>query len=269
MVTGEQQRDLREEIAAISWYHTIDLHGVLTPGIFDTVSAAPRTLLPADLSGKRCLDVATSNGFWAFEMERRGAEEVVAIDIPAAADADWPAFDPIASTEFPSARPDFQLAHRTLGSSVERHDCSVYDVAVDQLGTFDVVFVGSLLLHLRDPVRALMALRELTGGQLVLNESISIPLTVLRPRSAAARLIGTGGSNWWVPNRAGLVQMVRAAGFEPLEVGRPYPLRWGGGAPRQWGRTVEGARAKGLVRNAGRMVLGIPHVGVRARARRG
>ena len=270
MLTGEQQnRHLGAEIAAISWYHTIDLDGVLTPGIFDTVRAAPRSLLPADLAGKRCLDVATSNGFWAFEMERRGASEVLAIDIPAPADADWPAYDPIASTEFPSARPGFELAHRTLGSSVERRDVSVYEVSADELGSFDVVFVGSLLLHLRDPVRALMALRELTEGELVLNESISVPLTLLRPRSAAARLIGTGGSNWWVPNRAGLAQMVRAAGFEPLEVGRPYALRWGEGAPRQWGKTVEGARAKGLVRNAGRMLLGIPHVGLRARARRG
>jgi tRNA (mo5U34)-methyltransferase len=33
------------------------------------------------LTGLRCLDVGTMDGFWAFEMERRGAVEVVAVDL--------------------------------------------------------------------------------------------------------------------------------------------------------------------------------------------
>jgi hypothetical protein len=102
----------------------------------------------------------------------------------------------------------------------------------------------------------------------VLNESISVPLTLLRPRSPAARMIGEGGSNWWVPNIAALRQMVRAAGFSVTQSGRPYLLRWGEGAPREWTRTVEGARVRGIVRRIGRQ-LGIPHVGLRATPRQG
>src|ERR1700678_4471248 len=61
-------------------YHTIELPGgVTTPGQSDLRKQA-RRLLPADLRGKRALDVGTFDGFWAFELERRGAE-VVAIDI--------------------------------------------------------------------------------------------------------------------------------------------------------------------------------------------
>jgi tRNA (mo5U34)-methyltransferase len=253
-------------VGAARWYHTIELPGgITTPGIFDTVSAARRSLLPGDLTGKRCLDVATSNGFWAFEMERRGAAEVLAIDIGDQEESDWPAFDPIAKTRFPPPLVGFEIARRALDSRVERKELSVYDVTRQETGAFDLVFVGSVLLHLRDPVRALMTLREVTTGELVLNESISIPLTVLSPRSPAARLIGTGGANWWVPNRAGLRQMTQSAGFEVLEVGRPYALRWGQGADRRWGKTGEGGRARGLMRNLGRMLLGIPHVGLRAR----
>ena len=66
------------EIASVPWYHTIRLpDGRLTPGYFDVQAVADRSGLPDSLEGKRCLDVGTCDGFWAFEMERRGAAEVV------------------------------------------------------------------------------------------------------------------------------------------------------------------------------------------------
>ena len=42
-------------------------------GWFDTRAVGPRSRCPTSLAGKRCLDVGTWDGFWAFEMERRGA----------------------------------------------------------------------------------------------------------------------------------------------------------------------------------------------------
>lgn len=55
-----------------SWYHTIDLGGsVETPGYVDWRGYADR-ILPAELRGLRALDVGTYDGFWAFEMEKRG-----------------------------------------------------------------------------------------------------------------------------------------------------------------------------------------------------
>jgi len=46
-------------------------------------------ILPADLSGRRALDVGTFDGFWAFELERRGAE-VVAADLERFDEVEWP-----------------------------------------------------------------------------------------------------------------------------------------------------------------------------------
>jgi tRNA (mo5U34)-methyltransferase len=258
--------DLAAEVAAHGWYHTIELPGgVTTPGLFDTVSAAPKSLIPASLAGKRCLDVATSNGFWAFEMEKRGAAEVVAIDIPGHADVDWPAFDAMADKVLheQSTKDSFDVAHRALGSKVEHRFLSAYNVSPEELGTFDFVFVGTVLLHLRDPVKVLTAVHSVTKGELVLNESISLPLTLSHPRTPTARLIGTGGSNWWVPNVAALKRMTEAAGFDVAETTRPFVLHFGEGRPK-WGRAATGARVKGLIRNAGRAVAGLPHVGVRA-----
>src|SRR5919106_1834775 len=72
------------------WYHTIDVApGVTTPGWFDLRPIVDRLPWP-DVRGKRCLDVGPYDGFLAFELERRGAAEVVAVDIGAHEDWDWP-----------------------------------------------------------------------------------------------------------------------------------------------------------------------------------
>ena len=48
------------------WYHSIELApGEVTPGCFDTRAVAGKVPLPANLAGKRCLDVGTRDGFWA------------------------------------------------------------------------------------------------------------------------------------------------------------------------------------------------------------
>lgn len=58
----------------------------------------------------------------------------------------------------------------------------------ERVGTFDFAFIGSLLLHLRNPVDALNAIRGVLrpGGRLMSNNPISLPLTVERPFWPAA-----------------------------------------------------------------------------------
>lgn len=87
----DRAEDARRAIAENPvWYHTIELApGIATPGQVDMREAAARAL-PADLSGRRALDVGTFDGFWAYEMERRGAD-VVAIDVETIDAAECPA----------------------------------------------------------------------------------------------------------------------------------------------------------------------------------
>ena len=55
------------------WYHTIDVApGVATPGWFDLRPVVDRYPWP-DVTGKRCLDIGTYDGFLAFQLEARGA----------------------------------------------------------------------------------------------------------------------------------------------------------------------------------------------------
>jgi tRNA (mo5U34)-methyltransferase len=182
------------------------------------------------------LDVGTWDGFWAFEMERRGAAGVVAIDLDDASRWDWPEPAPEASVkQFRAAKcrnEAFYIAQQALDSKVERVELSVYDLSQESVGHFDFAFIGSLLLHLRDPVRALIAIRRVLTGELLCADQISLTLSLLRPRRPAADLAALDLPHWWTPNIAGLKRLVQAAGFEVLRTGGPYLLVPGPGAPR-------------------------------------
>lgn len=153
-----EARAIIEQISGYEWYHTIELpHGVVTPGYVDHRHQLPHYHLPADMTGMRVLDVATFDGFWAFEFERRGAE-VVAIDLASTSDIDVPRNwrkDFAKAGLHQEKGEGFHIASRLLGSKVKREVCSVYDVSPERLGTFDMVFTSDLLIHLRDPLHAM------------------------------------------------------------------------------------------------------------------
>lgn len=213
---------LREDVAALDWYHTLELEpGLETPGWFDARPIVDQVPLPAALTGRRCLDVGTFDGFWSFEMERRGASEVIAIDVLDPREWDWPVgSDPetvAAIGRRKAGGAGFELARRCLGSAVERRELSVYDLDRSTIGEFDVVYLGSLLIHLRDPVRALERVRSVCRGDLVLVDNVDLVLSMMHPRKPVAMLEGRHRPWWWRANHAGLRQIVESAGFEVIE----------------------------------------------------
>jgi tRNA (mo5U34)-methyltransferase len=261
---------LRERVAANPlWYHTIELApGVVTPGWFDLRPVVDRMPWP-DVSGLRCLDVGTYDGFLAFELERRGAREVVATDIGGHEDWDWPhelrarGSAHLAERAGPKGN-GFQIAHEALGSRVERVVTSVYDLSPDSVGRFDVVVCGSLLLHLRDPVGALAAIRSVCDGLLLSAEQVDLPLTLLGPRRPLAR-VGPGEQlHWWVPNAAAHARMLEAAGFAVERASRPYAVPHGPAHPAS-ARTARNA-ARAALQRALCGGTGVPHRALLARA---
>src|ERR671915_2562340 len=76
-----RQDELRARVAALPWYHTIDLgNGVVTAGVDDTAHRLAKLDLPKSLAGLTVLDIGAWDGFFSFECERRGASRVVAAD---------------------------------------------------------------------------------------------------------------------------------------------------------------------------------------------
>jgi tRNA (mo5U34)-methyltransferase len=180
------------------WWHVIDLSdGSATPGGWDLRETAKAIPWP-DLTGKRCLDVGTADGFWAFEMEKRGASDVLATDLP---------------TPFQArARERFEHARDALGSRVRYEEADV--MALE--GQFDVVFAGYVLQMVRDPVGALVQLRSVCSGHLLLLETVSLPLELL-PAPLARLDARHDGREWFVFNRRGLRKAVELAGWDVEE----------------------------------------------------
>ena len=220
---------LKREVERYPWYHTLDLGGgVVTAGMFDHRPVLHHYPIPDDLSGMRCLDVATMDGYWAFEMERRGAASVTALDLEDPEQLDWPAslradHD---KTMDETKETRFNLAKEALGSNVQRVLMSAYDLS-PALGEFDFVFCGDLLLHVKDPITPLENIRSVcTGSAVIVNV---IKKFRLYEKRAMAELDGIENFEWWVTNLAGLERLVRAAGFSRTEAAEPFELPFSGG----------------------------------------
>jgi len=271
----------REELEAASaswagrWWHSIDLgEGVVTPGAkpLETMRREVDQLgLPDDLSGKSVLDIGTWDGGFSFEMERRGADRVVAldhymwsIDIPAQQEelnrCSASGVQPRPWDQIPTVwRPDdlpgrggFDAARRALDSKVEPVVGDFQEMDITALDQFDVVLYLGVLYHVHDPFRALQRLAKVTKElALIETELVAIPGA---EHYGAWEFIGGDDlnrdpTNWWIPNRTGLVSILRAAGFAKVEMAEgPTPLytvrqdprgpaRVAGKLRRAWART--------------------------------
>src|SRR3954451_19913197 len=208
---------LRERAGRLSWYHVLELEpGLETPGMFDMRPYADAYGLPARMDGMRALDIGTWDGFWAFELERRGAE-VVALDLDDERDLDFP------PRRRPATFPDeprgagFRVARELLGSRVERVSQSIYTATPEDLGTFDLVFCGSVLIHLRDQLLALERMANLCTAQLILAEEYD-KLTSLLPFSASRYMADSGQAVvFWRPSRRTWRKLVSTAGFDRVD----------------------------------------------------
>src|ERR1700712_4802613 len=131
--------DLAEEVRRLApWYHTFELpEGVVTDGYFDLRSVVGKLPLPASLAGMRCLDAAACEGFWSFELARRGAAEVISLALP---DTDRQDRQGLPSREVRRAgsgmaNEHFAFVQRALGAdTVRRVDMNVYDADPGLLG---------------------------------------------------------------------------------------------------------------------------------------
>jgi tRNA (mo5U34)-methyltransferase len=228
----------------LTWYHTIDFgDGFIVKGAVDIRPHLHLYGFPP-LQGKRVLDVGRASGFFAFELERLGAD-VTAIELPPGIPKNLPGL-PDGEPGAARGRLDFFTAHALLRSSVKPVWLDIAAVSPTALGgEFDVVFAGSLLSHLSDPVRGLANLRSVCSGLCVIANPIG-RFDHLLSRFVTRRLARLAPSSeattWWIPNIPCLVEMARRAGFGDVRVmTRNLPLRIR--------HTKRGQEVEGIVRH--------------------
>lgn len=212
-------------IASIpTWRHRIAIGPHTTPGTEDTQAELQRLGIPADLTGRRVLDIGCSDGAYSFECERRGASEVIAIDDE--------------SSLLAGGVNGFTVAHDLLGSGVRYHVRDVEDLDPDDLGTFDQVLFVNVLYHLRNPMRSLERINAVTrpGGEMILKTYFQTDIRKwvkgrcvgfdIDPRPKmwfypSTELAGDP-TNWFGPNRRGLEGLLSSTGWRYRQT-----LKWG------------------------------------------
>jgi tRNA (mo5U34)-methyltransferase len=223
--TTQRNTDLETRLRENSWYHTLELpDGIVTEGWFDLRPYVDQYELPADMTGMRALEVGTWDGFWAFEMERRGAK-VVALDLDDERELDWP----------PRRRPDnysptprgvgFELAREALDSKVERVVLSIYDATPEELGTFDLVFCGSVLIHLRDQLLALERIANLCSGTFISAEEYDRVAGLLPMPYSRYLADRESAVVFWMPSIRTWRRMMWSSGFERVETRAKFKMR--------------------------------------------
>jgi tRNA (mo5U34)-methyltransferase len=246
-VISVEDSELRKRVAEVTWWHTIDLgNGVVTPGRDATSQKLATLHLPERFDGLEVLDIGAWDGFFSFEVERRGAKRVLAMD-PMWANQNVPGFD----------KTGFLLAREILGSKVEDTDLDLYDLTAERVGQFDVVMFLGVLYHVKDPLGAIERVASVTRDRLILETHVDL-IGSRRPMAAfypGDELLGDT-SNWWGPNPPAVTAMLKAAGFRQVETvyetplaqrlvksGRALTARRRGRRRRfRWGRLVVHAR---------------------------
>lgn len=213
--------EVRRLVEAARWYHSFELlPGLVTRGsvpmnpgeVLQELGVAP------DLSGKKALDIGAWDGPLTFALESRGAS-VTAMDIQ----------DP--------SRTGFDTARAILGSAARYLRSSVYELAPEEHGRYDLIFFMGVYYHLRHPVMAFQRIHRALedGGTLyfegavldyafnvdpsfksheqAIRDTADLPLTFFTNSAYAG-----DWSNWFVPNAACLREWLRATGFKDIEV---------------------------------------------------
>lgn len=234
----ESAKELARRASEIVWYHTYDLgYGIVTPGGFDHGPILDKYCLPQSFAGLRVLDVACFDGFWSMEFEKRGADEVVALDINNARELDLP---PVVRNKMTEADLDramgngFRLVHEAKNSKVRRVHCNVYDLSPELAGMFDVVHVGDFLLHLQNPMKALANVRKVTRGYALISEIFDPRVERLSEFPLFEFRGGLDDCVWWYYGLDGLEKMILDAGFGSVELVTKFQYGMRGNRPQMW-----------------------------------
>lgn len=229
------------------WFHNIHLPGGIetAPGHFlgDFPSYKWRRiehLLPQDLRGWRALDIGCNAGFYSFELAKRGAE-VLGID----------------SDKHYLAQAKFIGSQLKLDNKPEFRCMQVHDLArLDD--SFDLVLFMGVFYHLRYPTLALDTVAAKTRRLMIFQTLTMRGAKVLTPKKdypfSKREIFSKGGwpkmafiehkfandqTNWWVPNHAAAMAMLRSTGFERIarmshEIYFCYPPKGGVQKLREW-----------------------------------
>jgi len=239
--SGITEEEFRSLCSGSPIWHSVDLGDLFIEGARKNSTALLQELRFADLPdlrGKTVLDIGAFGGWYSFEAERRGASRVVALDYYSWA-IDWQKLGPYQAAERAAGRipnayqlPDhvidevgqpgrsaFDATKKALGSAVEPVLGRVEEY--DPGEPFDVVLFLGVLYHCEDPLGTLRKVASLTKDRLIV-ETAGVYVPACEDK-AVWEFYGDDSANqdittWWAPNDKALVDMLKAVGFDHVEI---------------------------------------------------
>jgi SAM-dependent methyltransferase len=222
------------DISDCYFYHTIEIpgHGVVQ-GEWDLRPGVDAYLGGFDFRGKRVLDVGAASGFLSFHTELNGAD-VVSFDLSEDQPWDIVPFARGDAAAVEAGRRDhmrrinnsYWFCHRAFNSHAKAVYGTVYEIPL-AIGPVDVAIYGSILLHLRDPFRALEMGARLTREAIIVSDLLPYGRFGLF-RSAAVFMPRFQHINdwftWWRLPPSLVCEFLKILGFEHTTVTRHRQL---------------------------------------------
>lgn len=194
------------------WWHKIKLSEdplYITNGKCDHGNSSDfetRFGFPKDFNGKYVLDVGTYDGLFAFEAEKRGAEDITAIDLYQY------------SNDILEANLPFQLAKRVLNSNVTfMFDRLETFHNINRYTKFDIILHYGILYHIKNPLQHIEMLMDLAndGGTILLETAISKTTTV--PSLEYRPGFDEDPTNYFYPNKEWVELAFKQSGAKSVE----------------------------------------------------
>ncbi len=221
---ARRAQDHSKELAEKGWYHSFELpDGTVIEGVNSLERQRQRFArfrLPANLCGKRVLDIGAWDGWFSFEAERRGAA-VTSIDCVEAE--------------------HFLEMRRKLSSHADYRILEIYELPDAGLGKFDIVFLLGVLYHLKHPLLGLETACGMATDTAIVESFVTDGDTWQEHRDDIPTVefyegyeLGGQFDNWVGPSVACLLAMCRTAGFARVELLHTEPYNAIVACYRKW-----------------------------------
>ena len=229
---------LVEELESLDFlYHTFHFDGGLSArGDYDISIDIDSYPFPENIDGMKILDVGIGSGWLSIYLKMKGAD-VTSFDARGLCDMDIFGQHVYGDLETEKCQPNrigkdgtpiwnnrtsdsFFIVSKALGLDIPFKSGKIYDLPEIFSGEkFDLVFVGNLLIHLRDPIGALCACRQVCRNRLIATNKINSNNMSETPIMMMP-FTGFSKRAWWVPNLSCYEKWFLAANFSKVDVSK-------------------------------------------------
>jgi len=212
-----------------AFFHTIDLpNGEIVQGPWDFRRTEAAYHGGYNLKGKRVLEIGAASGCHSFWMEGQGADVVPydlspkhSWDILLAPGQSASECDAEMEKGIEKINNGWHYSAERLGSRLKLAHGTIYDIPAE-LGDFDVITFGSVLLHTRDPIGAVQKAAKRAREAIIITDRVPTHLDVSKPLMEFMPRIGMekpwGGWTWWWYTPEVMVNLLKIMGYTRLDL---------------------------------------------------